>query len=217
VQSGDVVLPTVVLAAGPLDPTQPVYTDPYSIAKGIGSAKYSKDAQRTQALQANLTAGTDLVLTGDAGDSVFLTVDFQKPMHGYPVLAFSEQTSENVIIDLGYCEKAFDLYSGDAFVTEDGWLNPEGVVGKGYADRYLTAAGAQAVELPDERTARWMTLNVHFIEAGVISLSLVGVRSWMFTTAPAGFAPATIDTGDSVIDGIVQLSLTHALVSMSDT
>ncbi len=154
--------------------------DPYSISKGILTASYIKNATSTAQLQAALDGGEPLVFMGSAGMSLFITVDFQLPKHGYPVLEFAESTTAGVVVDFGYGEKAFDLYSGDAFVTTDGWLNSEGIVGKGYADRYITTAGDQRVELPDERTARWMTLNIHFQEAGVVSLTHLGMQTVCF-------------------------------------
>ena len=216
-QGGAVVWTEHVLAAGSLSPVQPLSSDPYSIAKGIGSAKYQRDSVLTSTLQQALELGAPLVLTGKAGTSAFITVDFFRPMHGYPVIELASPTTSGVVIDFGYCEKAFDLYTGDTYVTSDGWINPEGVVGQGYADRYTTSANDQSVELPDERTVRWMTLNIHFVQNGMVSIAHLGIQAWMFpaqlTAVPAG----SFECGDEVMDKIVQLSLTHALISMSDT
>lgn len=44
--------------------------------------------------------------------------------------------------DMAYTEKPFDLYGGASFVNESGWIDPFGIVGKGYADRYHTSSGA---------------------------------------------------------------------------
>jgi hypothetical protein len=216
-QAGTLDWAATVLAAGSLAPHQPLSSDPYSISAGIGSATYHKDDALTRAIVSNITAGLPLVISGDEASAMFITFDFTMPKHGYPVVEFAGGTRENVIVDFGYTEKAFDLYTGDAFVTEDGWLNAEGIVGKGYADRYVTAADDQRVELPDERTARWMTLNIHFIEAGDVVLANVGMQTWMYPAAIATEPTGSFECGDSVMDSIVQLSLTHALISMSDT
>ncbi|MCL4507405.1 MAG: hypothetical protein M1140_15510 [Chloroflexi bacterium] len=39
-------------------------------------------------------------------------------------------------------------------MDETGWLNPESVVGKGYTGWYITRAGRQSIELPDDATAK---------------------------------------------------------------
>lgn len=43
--------------------------------------------------------------------------------------------------DMAYTEKPFDLYTGSVFVNTSGWIDPFGIVGKGYADRYITIDG----------------------------------------------------------------------------
>jgi hypothetical protein len=207
-----------VLAAGPLQPKQPLSSDPYSISKGIGSATYRRDDTLTAAVSASLAAGTPARLSAPAGSSLFITVDFQQPRHGYPVLQLGPDTTAGVVIDFGYTEKAFDLYSGDDFVALTGWINPEGIVGTGYADRFTTQSSAQSVELPDERTARWMTLNVHFLQDGVVSFEKIAFQTWMF---PAAAGPDNgmgfFECGDDEMNMIVNLSLIHAGISMSDT
>ena len=89
------------------------------------------------------------------------------------------------------------------------------MVGPGYGDRYITASGEQEVELPDERTARWMSLHVHFPQPTARSSSSdVGImQSRSIPIHPAG----SFDCGDERIDQIVKLCLIHAEVTMSDT
>ena len=55
------------------------------------------------------------------GKSVYITIDFNRPVHGYPVIQLTDPSAEGgVIVDFGYTEKAFDQYTGDAYVDSSG-------------------------------------------------------------------------------------------------
>lgn len=56
--------------------------------------------------------------------SVYITYDFDMPVHGYPTLNLSSTAA--VYVDFGYTEKAIDLYTGNAFIDSTGWTNPTG-------------------------------------------------------------------------------------------
>jgi hypothetical protein len=71
----------------------------------------------------------------------------------------------------------------------------------------------QHIELPDERTARWLTLHVYFVAAGTLRLDSLGFIS---SQDPADVR-GSFRASDPRIALIVQLTLEHALVSMSDT
>jgi hypothetical protein len=195
------VLPLTVLAAGDLFPTQPLSEDPFSIAAGVATARYSPN-DRIKAAN---------TISGHAGEARYLTFDFGQPVHGFPFLQIKSSTP-GVFIDFGYQEVSYSQYSGKSFVKLDGSLDPNAVVGTGYGDRYITGEGPQYVEMPDERTARWWTLQIHFSVDGEITLKQAGfIRSQYPVTLLGSF-----HCGNERIDQIVRLCLTHALVSMSD-
>jgi hypothetical protein len=97
-------------------------------------------------------------------------------------------------------------------VDESGWLNPEGVVGPGYADRYIAAAGAQSATFPDERTARWLSVHVHFQESGTVKIRDLGIVKSQYPLRWLG----SFSCGDEQVEQIVKLSLMHAEITMSD-
>lgn len=203
--------PLSVIAAGKLEPQQAMSAEPLSIAPGIRTAKCQPQPEATREA-GKLIAGQPLVITGRAGESRYVTFDFHLPVHGYPFLTLAE-ASEGVVVDFGYCEVARSIYSGKAFMGEDGWMNPEAVVGPGYADRYLTRSGMQSIEIPDERTARWLALHVHFKADGKIVIADTGIVHSQFPVRPVG----SFSCGNELIDRIVKLCLIHAEVTMSDT
>ncbi len=209
------VPPGSVLAAGDArfdgPTTQPVPEDPFTMANRIKASKCEPSKSLTAAA-AKLIAGRPLEITGKAGETKYVTLDFQRPVHGYPFVTL-QNAPAGAWIDFGYCELAIAQYSGDQHVLPNGWINPAGVVGPGYGDRYITRTGSQSVELPDERTARWMTLHIHFPTNGTITLNSVGIVRSQYPVRHIG----TFDCGDKRIQQIVELCLTHAEVTMSDT
>jgi hypothetical protein len=210
------VLPGSVLAAGsarhdrPVT-TQPVPDDPYAMATQVKSARCEPDA-RVAAAAGGLISGRGWTVSGKAGEVKYVTLDFQRPVHGYPFLVL-EDAPAGAWIDFGYCEIARALYDGAEHVHVDGWINPVGVVGPGYGDRYITRAGRQAIELPDERTARWMALHVYFPADGEIRIASAGIVRSQYPARPLG----SFQCGDRRMQQIVELCLTHAEVSMIDT
>lgn len=210
------VAPQAVLAAGMVRHGQPAFTkavpdDPYEMANGIESAQCESCENDKRATE-GLWAGKSLTITGKAGETRYITFDFHRPVHGYPYLCLQAE-SAGICVDFGYCEIARSLYDGSEHVRMDGWINPTGVVGPGYADRYITRKGVQPVELPDERTARWMTLHIHFPVDGAITIDSVGIVKSQYPIRPVG----TFECGDKRIQQVVELCLTHAEVTMSDT
>lgn len=205
------VRPLSILAAGKLKSQQPISAEPLSIAAGIRIASCEPDEAATREA-GRLLAGQPVVIEGRAGESRYVTFDFGKPVHGYPFLALQDAPA-GTSIDFGYCEVSRALYTGDMHVREDGWLNPEGVVGKGYADRYITRTGPQSIEMPDERTARWFALHIHFPADGRVVVTDAGMTRSQYPITPVG----TFACGDERIDQIVKLCLIHAEVTMIDT
>ncbi|MGE5647114.1 MAG: alpha-L-rhamnosidase C-terminal domain-containing protein [Acidobacteriota bacterium] len=191
-----------VLASGTLERAQPLSDDPLSIARGIRTAKCHPQPRAPR---------LPVTFTGAAGESRYITFDLERPVHGYPFLEIASAPA-GVKLDLGYGEVAYPQRSGARPVTPDGWIDPEAVAGAGYADRYITRSGAQRIELPDERTARWLTVHIHFPAAGSVTLTSAGLVSSQYPATRAG----SFSCGDARIDQIVNLCLIHAEVTMVD-
>jgi hypothetical protein len=204
------VQPESILAAGVLNLNGPLAERPIDIAQGISHASYHRLPAVTDAAK-HLLAGGAFTLQGKAGTSKYIVVDFGRPIHGFPELSLTS-TAAGQVIDFGYGELSLSQYSGKSFVRPDGWIDPERVVGHGYADRYRTRAGAQHVEMPDERTARWFSVLVHFQHDGEVRFSRIGFVQSMYPVAHIG----SFHTGDLEIDRIMQLAMRHARVTMSD-
>lgn len=210
-QSEHPVTPEAVIAAGSLEDVQPITEDPLSIAGAIRTARYLPDEAALRQANAAL-GGRPVSISAGAGQSRYITFDFHRPVHGYPFLEL-ESSAPGVAIDFGYAELAYSQYSGDMHVGENGRVNPEGVVGPGYADRYITRAGLQRIELPDERTARWLSIRVHFPADANVVLKRVGIVKSQYSVRQLG----SFECGEEHIGQIVKLCLIHAEVSMSDT
>ena len=202
--------PLSVLGAGRVERAGPIPDDPLSIAAGIRASQCLPDAEARRNAE-RLLCGQPAVVAGGAGETHYLTVDFGRPVHGYPFLALAE-APVGTRFDFGYAEICRALYDGQTHVSETGWLNPEGVVGKGYADRYTAREGPQSIELPDERTARWLTLHIHLPCDGRVVLSDLGIVQSQYPVERLG----SFACGDERIDQIVQLCLIHAEVTMTD-
>eukprot|EP01116_Phalansterium_solitarium_P019929 TRINITY_DN5738_c0_g2_i4.p1 TRINITY_DN5738_c0_g2~~TRINITY_DN5738_c0_g2_i4.p1 ORF type:complete len:710 (+),score=121.51 TRINITY_DN5738_c0_g2_i4:516-2645(+) len=204
-----------VLAAGLAAQALPFSTDPYSIAAGIDTSTCTSDPVLTQQVADSLAWAAPFVLnnTGSSPAVLFVTFDFQRPVHGYPYLQLAAATSAGVAIDFGYSEKALSEYDGSYHVSTSGWLNTTGTVGHGYADRYETVAGPQALELPDERTMRWLTLHAWLAPGAAVVFDQVGIVQSQYAADALG----SFDCGDAVLQQIVSLCLIHAKVSMSDS
>lgn len=203
--------PTSVLAAGTVERKAPPSDEPLGIAAGIRTSTCRPDEQATRAA-GNVIGDKPVTIAGRAGETHYITFDFSRPVHGYPFLGLAD-APEGTKIDFGYTEIARSLYEGAMLVEPSGWLNPERIVGPGYGDRYIARRGAQCVELPDERTARWMTIHIHFASDGSVVLKNVGIVKSQYPIDPVG----TFACGDERIDQIVKLCLIHAEVTMSDT
>ena len=203
--------PLNVLAAGYVANPQPITPEPYSISAAIRNARVQPDASLTQKAQTFISDNHALTVEGKAGCTLYLTFDFFRAVHGYPTLDLTDAPA-GVVIDWGYGELARSLFSGLAHVDENGWVNTEGVVGRGYADRYITRSGAQSIELPDERTARWLTLHIHFPADGAITIKKLGIVKSQYPIRMIG----SFSCGDERVEQIVKLCQIHAEVTMTD-
>ncbi len=204
-----VTRPLSVVAAGDISAPVALSEDPLSIARGIRLTECRPESALTTAL-GKLIRGEAVPITGKAGETKYVTFDFQRPVHGYLFLELDAAAGN--IIDFGYGELAYSQYSGRMHVDETGWLNTEGVVGPGYADRYITGAGRQAAAFPDERTARWLTVHIHFRQPGAVILRDVGFVKSQYPWRWLG----SFHCGDEQVEQFVKLALVHAEITMSD-
>ncbi|MCX7018288.1 MAG: hypothetical protein NTY46_04670 [Candidatus Sumerlaeota bacterium] len=204
------VCPGSVLAAGRSTLPPDAGNDPITIAGRIRNATHHPDPALTEQFE-GLVRGKPVSLQGRAGDSLYVTFDFGKPVHGYPWIDIG-RASAGAVIDFGYCELHRALYDSEIHITPDGKMNTEGVAGTGYADRYITANHPQRQELPDERTARWLSLHFQFPRAGKLTLNGAGFVKSQYPIRPIG----SFECGNERIGQIVKLCLTHAEVTMTD-
>jgi len=204
------VRPMNIVAAGTVKRGQPHSSDPKSISRGIQLAKCRPDAKASREA-ADLISGKPVTISGRAGQTHYLTVDFQRPVHGYPFLKLADAPA-GTSIDFGYAEIWRSLFSGELHVNETGWLNPEGVTGTCYGDRYIATDGEQNTEIPDERTARWMTLHIHFVEDAEVVIDDLGIVKSQYPVDTIG----SFSCGNEHIEQIIKLCLIHAEVTMTD-
>ena len=199
-----------VLAAGRMGNGLPIVENSYHVAQGILNAKLQPDAELT-ALSQRLTWKESVTLNGREGESFYVTLDFGFPVHGFPLLHLEDSTG-GTYIDIGYCELYRALYDGAIHVREDGWINTEGVVGKGYADRYITRAGTQHAEIPEERTARWLTIHCYFTADTTLTFREVALIKSHYPLRLVG----SFSCGLERMDQIVKLCQIHSEVTMTD-
>ncbi|WP_263381347.1 alpha-L-rhamnosidase-related protein [Granulicella arctica] len=200
------VKPVLLLAQGRSIEHHIAENEPVKIEKSILNAVMKPLGQQAIATPQTIT------VSGNAGETRYLTLDFGRPVHGYPFFTGSA-THATPVIDFAYGELSVSPLTGEPLVRTSGWLNPEAIVGEGYMDRYTSIAGVQHVELPDERTARWWTLHLFFPTKGTFQITDLGFVSSQYPVDIKGSFRAS----DPRIAQIVQLSLEHAIVSMSDT
>jgi hypothetical protein len=159
---------------------------------------------------AGLVERQPVSITGLAGETRYVTVDFGRPVHGYPFVEMSADV--DVDVDLGYGEIAISPFDGRTLVGEDGWIDVDAVVARGYADRVLATTERRRYELPDERTARWATVHITFPSAGSVVIHELGFVKSQYAIEPRG----SFRSGDERLDQIVKLCEIHAEVTMSD-
>lgn len=195
------------VATGSADSALPVHR----LAEALRNARLQPDSYMTHRAEALCTRGS-WVMEAAESRTVYVTFDMQRPVHGYPRIDL-EVDGAPVHVALGYGEIARSLYTGKAHVTLDGWIDTEGVVGTGYADAVVAPSGRWMVEMPDERTARWLTLHLAIPADTRVTLHEVAVVKEQYAIQPEG----SFACGDERMDQIVKLCHIHAEVTMSDT
>ncbi len=214
-QTQDLIRPGEILAAGEALRSMFIENDPAHIGPGITTSTCRKDDSATLAAGA-LTRGESFTLGGQAGETRYVTMDFQRPLHGYPVVDIASSVA-GVRMDFGYGELWRSQYDGRLLLNDQGWLDTGGVVGARYADRVLVNGPAR-VELPDERTCRWLTLHFHFSGAGTVVIREVAMLSCQHPFEIAGSCHVASASGDEDqrLASTIRLCLDHAAVTMTD-
>jgi hypothetical protein len=145
----------------------------------------------------------------DAEGDYYLTFDFGRPVHGYVSLTV-ESEADGTAVDLTYCELDEDPSTGKAILQPDGSFDPDFTVGSPYCDRVLLRAGQQEVEIPEERTFRWLMLAFRGVRG---PLKLCGLTAWS-TEHPSEVVGSF--HGPPFVSEFQRLALIHAAVAMSD-
>lgn len=178
----------------------------------LAASTVTPDPGLTRAAGIMISGGDPLPLGGSG--TRYVTVDFHRPVHGYPYvdIELDHGTAE---LQLGYGELVTSAYDGSTHLRPNGWIDVDGVVATGYADSIMITPGRRRYELPDERTARWLTL--HCTPSADLSARVrvheVGVVSSQYPVQPVG----SFRCGDRQVEQIVELCLIHAEVTMSDS
>ncbi len=141
----------------------------------------------------------------------YLTLDFGRPVHGYVKLEI-DSAGPGTILDFLYGEIRVDPATGKRVLLEDGSFDPELVVGAPFGDRVILRGGRQSIEIPEERTARWLMLAWTRCRRPVLLRSVSFFTSQHPVTVRGSFSG-----GGAAVAGIIRLSLDHARVTMSDT
>jgi hypothetical protein len=159
---------------------------------------------------ASLLSGGPYVVSGEAGQTKYVTVDMQRPVHGYPTLTV--ETDCDVSMVLGFGELPESPHNGRTLISSDGWIDVDAVVAEGYADFLRPARSRRTYEFPDERTARWVTLHITFTSPGRVTITDLGVIKSQYPVEFRG----SFACGDERLEQIVKLCLVHAELTMSD-
>lgn len=206
------VFPVVEVAAGdvkaPSLKTCPAPKAPMSwLAR---NSHYRVNGSRVQNLPALFSdsPATARLMPGGEG---YVTLDFGQPVHGTLFLEILDAPG-GAVLDFTYGETRVDLRTGNKMLREDGSFDPELVCGGPYGDRVILRRGKQTIELPDERTCRWMMITWRKVEAPIKIKSI----SVMTSQHPAP-GRGTFSCAVPEVASLVRLGLVHARITMSDT
>jgi hypothetical protein len=142
----------------------------------------------------------------------YATLDFGKPVHGYLRLEISDAPA-GAVLDFTYGEIRYDLCAEKPVLLADGSFDPELTVGRPFGDRVTLREGAQTIEIPEERTWRWLMVTWRQLSAP-IEIQAISI---MTSQHPAPELGSFSATGQRDIPKLVELCLDHAKVTMSDT
>jgi len=170
----------------------------------VKHSRYQQDASRAKFSGSILQS----LLPGPDG---YVTLDFGKPFHGYVRIAILSAPA-GATLDFTYGEIREDLCSGKRVLLEDGFFDPELIVGTPFGDRIVLREGAQTIEIPEERTWRWLMVTWRAAKKQVEIQSI----SVMTSQHPAPNV-GSFRANPKEIPKLVDLCLDHAKVTMSDT
>ena len=199
--------PVRVVAVGTVTPP-PLAKAPHPAAPVSWLAKhsrYKKDFARANKEGASLTR----LKPGRDG---YITLDFSKPLHGYLRLEILDAPA-GAVLDLTYGEIHYDLHAEKPVLLDDGSFDPELTVGTPFGDRITLRKGPQSLEIPEERTWRWLMITWRNANAP-IDIGSISIMTSQHPTPELGSFSAP---GQRDISKLVELCLDHAKVTMSDT
>jgi hypothetical protein len=145
------------------------------------------------------------------GRDGYLTLDFGKPLHGY-VKVEIEDAPPGATLDFLYGELRVNPYTGEIVLRPDGSMDSEFIVGAPFGDRVILRGGRQTVEVPEERTCRWLQLIWRSPEKSIRLRSVSIMTSQHPAPLKGGFSG-----GPDEIPTLIGLCIDHARVTMSDT
>ena len=145
------------------------------------------------------------------GREGYVTLDFGKPLHGYVKLEI-EDAPTGATVDFLYGELRVNPYNGETVLRPDGSIDSEFIVGAPFGDRVVLRGGRQTIEIPEERTWRWLQLIWRSPEKSIRLRSV----SVMTSQHPAPLK-GRFSGGPDEIPTLIELCIDHARVTMSDT
>ena len=200
------VFPVKVEAIGTVTPP-PIAGAPHPETPMSWLAKHSRyepndeRARRTPSSVATLLPGSD----------GYVTLDFGKPLHGYLRFEVTD-APEGAVLDFTYGEIRYDLCAEKPVLLADGSFDPELIVGTPFGDRVILGKGSQTIEIPEERTWRWLMVTWRHATAPIE----IGSFSIMTSQHPAPEL-GSFEASPPEIPKLIELCLDHAKVAMSDT
>ena len=141
----------------------------------------------------------------------YVTLDFGKPLHGYVKIEI-EDAPPGAMLDFLYGELRTNPYTGEETLHPDGSMDCEFIVGAPFGDRIILRGGPQSIEIPEERTWRWLLVIWRSPEQSIRLHSI----SVMTSQHPAPLQ-GDFSGGPKEIPTLIQLCIDHARVTMSDT
>jgi hypothetical protein len=201
------VFPVKVEAVGTVTPP-PIADAPHPETPTSWLVKhscYEMNEERAKVARHSLSS----LLPGPDG---YATLDFGKPLHGYLRLEITGAPA-GAVLDFTYGEIRYDLCAEKQVLLDDGSFDPELIVGTPFGDRVTLREGAQTIEIPEERTWRWLMVTWRDASAPIEIQSI----SIMTSQHPAPGLGSFHAPEVKEIPKLVELCLDHAKVTMSDT
>lgn len=203
------VAPVRLVAAGEFLP--PEARPPFGVAStswSLRNGSYRRDKLRAQKVALGPQGMSGELTQGPAG---YLTLDFGRPVHGF-VYFEAECAEAGAQLEFGYGELRSSPRTGKPVLRGNGSFDPEIVMGGPSGDRVILVAGRNVIEVPEERTCRWLLVSWRSTQKP-IHLLRIGMHESGHPIEVRGSFHAA---GARHIKPLVQLCLDHARVTMSD-